>query len=245
VENSGWSSSCVVDISIVSHGHGEMVALLTRDLLACPEVGKIIITRNIPEETELPVNDRVLVRCNRKPAGYGANQNAAFKGLRTPFIGVLNPDVRLDGNPFPALLEAMQEERIAATAPVIITPGGKLEDSARPFPTLANLLSKAVGLSDGAYFAEGERQNPDWLAGMFLLLRSSAFVEVGGFDESYHLYYEDVDLCWCLRRRGYALRQVPTVRAIHDARRASRHDWRHARWHFASMLRFLVRSSRS
>jgi hypothetical protein len=47
-----------------------------------------------------------------------------------------------------------------------------------------------------------------------------------------------------LRSRGHELRQVMNVSAVHDARRASRRDWQHARWHLASMMRFLARSAR-
>lgn len=235
----------MVTASIVSHGHGGMVADLAGDLLECAEVTAIIITQNIPERVEYPVDPRLDIMCNKAPCGYGANQNAAFAGAVTPFFCVLNPDIRLTGNPFPALLTELHDEQVAASAPVIITPGGEVEDSARKFPTAASLLGKAAGIGRGTYDDADKRENPDWLAGMFLLLRTSAFRAVRGFDERYFLYYEDVDLCWRLRRAGYGLRQVQEVKTIHDARRASRRDWKHARWHLASMARFLARSAQA
>jgi N-acetylglucosaminyl-diphospho-decaprenol L-rhamnosyltransferase len=218
-----------------------MVSELAADLLKCPEVTKILITQNIAEEMTYPKNSRIGIIRNETPRGYGSNQNAAFAQAATPFFCVLNPDIRLEGNLFPALLKVLQDDRVAAAAPVIVAPDGLIEDSARKFPTLPSLLGKAAGAGDGTYTTPGERLNPDWLAGMFLLLRSSAFREVDGFDEKYFLYYEDVDLCWRLRRAGHALRQVQEVKAVHEARRASRRDWRHARWHVASMARFLAR----
>lgn len=235
----------MVTASIVSHGHGDMVADLADDLLKCPEVTAIIITQNVPEETNYPKDRRIEVIRNDAPRGYGSNQNAAFAGVATPSVCVLNPDIRLKGNPFPVLLAALGHEQVAASAPVIIAPGGEVEDSARQFPTVCSLLGKAAGIGGGTYVDADERGNPDWLAGMFLLLRSSAFREVRGFDEKYFLYYEDVDLCWRLRRAGYVLRQAPEVRAIHDARRASRREWQHACWHLSSMARFLLRSARA
>lgn len=233
----------MVTASVVSHGHGQMVADLARDLVACEQVGRIIITQNVPEETNYPEDRRIEIIRNEAPRGYGANQNAAFAGATTAFFCVLNPDIRISGNPFPALLTELQDEQVAASAPVIITPGGEVEDSARKFPTAASLLGKAAGIGRGTYADAEKRANPDWLAGMFLLLRTSAFRAVRGFDEKYFLYYEDVDLCRRLRRAGYGLRQVQEVKAIHDARRASRRDWQHARWHLASMARFLWRSA--
>ncbi len=233
----------MVTASIVSHGHGRMVADLTEDLLECPEISLIVVTQNVAEDTNYPTTDRVEVRCNSVPRGYGANQNRALLAAKTPFLCVLNPDIRLVGNPFPALLTALQDEKAAACAPVIETPDNDVEDSARKFPTALSLLGKAFKFGDGTYSSMSEIRNPDWLAGMFLLFRSASFRDVGGFDEKYFLYYEDVDLGWRLRRRGYELRQVHEATAIHDARRASRRDWQHARWHLASMTRFLARSA--
>jgi len=221
-----------------------MAAHLVGDLLRCPEIGCIMIIENVPEQTAYPDDPRVALFRNPSPRGYGANHNDALARCTAPFLCVLNPDVRLPSNPFPALLGAMKEECVAGVAPVIEDPDGRREDSARKFPTFASLLSKAVGLNKGTYESATERANPDWLAGMFSLWNSSVLRDVDGFDEGFYLYYEDVDLCWRLRRRGYLLRQVQEVKAIHDARRASRRDWRHARWHLASMARFLARRAR-
>jgi GT2 family glycosyltransferase len=54
------------------------------------------------------------------------------------------------------------------------------------------------------------------------------------------MYYEDVDLCARFKLAGLRLAVFPEVRAIHDARRASRASLRHLRWHLASMLRFFL-----
>jgi N-acetylglucosaminyl-diphospho-decaprenol L-rhamnosyltransferase len=236
--------SDLVHASIVSHGHGEMVEQLVGEMLDCPEVGHVTITLNVPESLDLPQDPRITMTANSSPRGYGANHNAALSASTAPFSCVLNPDLRLGGNPFPALVSAMQDGQVAACAPVIAAPDGRREDSARKFPTVVGLLSKAIGRDDGTYPTAQEAGDPDWLAGMFLLLRASALSEVGGFDERYFLYYEDVDLCWRLRRRGYLLRQVQEVAITHDARRASRSNWHHAWWHLGSMARFLARSSR-
>ena len=82
---------------------------------------------------------------------------------------------------------------------------------------------------------------PDWVAGMFMVLRSETFRAAGGFDEGYFLYYEDVDLCWRLQRSGLRAALLPTVRAIHDARRSSHRKLRYLLWHGKSMLRFFAK----
>ena len=77
---------------------------------------------------------------------------------------------------------------------------------------------------------------------MFMIFRSDVFREIGGFDEKFFLYYEDVDICWRLRQKGYEIKLIPSVEVIHDARRESRKNWRYARWHLASMARYLIKA---
>jgi hypothetical protein len=221
-----------------------MVRGLVEDLLGCPEVARVVVTQNIPERTEYPEDGHVEIIRNAEPLGYGANQNAAFATETSTFFCVLNPDIRLKGNPFPQLLEAFDDPSVALVAPKIISPDGFEEDSARKFPTARELVCKVLGCHDGTYLEKSENGliYPDWLAGMFLLLRKDAFQKVGGFDERYFLYYEDVDLCWRLRRDGFQVVQDRSVSAVHDARRESRRNLRFARWHLASMARYLIKT---
>jgi len=82
----------------------------------------------------------------------------------------------------------------------------------------------------------------EWIAGMFMLFRSDAYRALGGFDEGYFLYYEDVDICRRLRRQGQGVLYEPRAEVIHDARRASRCDARLAMHHLRSAFRFLWRA---
>ena len=235
----------MVTASIVSHGHGQMVARLVEDLLPCPEVLRIVITQNVDEEVAYPSDPRLDVRRNAAPRGYGANHNTALADATTPFVCVLNPDIRFQGNPFPALLRSFDDQSVALSAPKIVSPDGVTEDSARQFPTFSSLAAKAFGKNDGTYSDKTDLLNPDWSAGMFLLMRREAFAKVGGFDEGFYLYYEDVDLCWRLRRAGYQIVQDRTVAVTHDARRESRRSLRFAKWHLASMARYLFKTRRT
>jgi GT2 family glycosyltransferase len=77
---------------------------------------------------------------------------------------------------------------------------------------------------------------------MMLLVRSETFRSIGGFDEKFFLYYEDVDLCARLRMLGHEIRQERTVEAVHDARRQSRRNPRFTCWHLTSMTRYLLKN---
>lgn len=236
-----------IAVSIVSHGHGPMVNRLIAQLRDCSEVGRIILTRNIPEPGEPPADDLVEVVRPDMPRGFGANHNAAFLHCREPYFCVLNPDIHLCGNPFPSLLACIEGTTAALAAPLIVAPNGDVEDSIRRFPTLRSLLLKAMGAGDGRYMVSREDASfrPDWVAGMFMLLRADDFAQIGGFDERYFLYYEDVDICMRLWQAERPVVACPSATAIHDARRASRKSLRHLRWHLASMGRYLWQSWRA
>ena len=218
-----------------------MVARLVGQLLAFPEVAQIILTLNVPESVALPDDARLTVIGNAKPRGFGANHNAAFACCTQTFFCPLNPDIEFDRNPFPVLSAALADDRVALVAPLVKSPDGKIEDSMRRFPTPASLLMKALGRSDGRYVVrEGQAEfAPEWVAGMFMLFRSRDFHDLGGFDERFFLYYEDVDICVRAWQKGMKILACPKVSVIHDARRDSRRSLRHLRWHLGSMVRFL------
>ena len=231
--------ACIV-ASIINHGHDNMLMGLVDKLLLCPEIARVIVTHNLPEKTNRITDPRIYWRSNPKPLGYGANQNAAYGLLEAPYFCILNPDIKIKENPFPKLLEKFSLPKVALVGPQIVSPDGQVEDSVRRFPTLRSLSLKALGKDDGTY--KDEVPYPDWIAGMFMLFRSDVFHQIGGFDERYFLYYEDVDICWRLKKNGYQIKINPNVQVIHDARRKSRKNWRYACWHLSSMLRFLIKS---
>lgn len=231
----------MIAVSVVSHGQGGLIERLVPRLRACPEVTQIIVTLNLPEPCPLTEGDGLVIVRNDIPKGFGANHNAAFRHCRAPFFCVLNPDIELPDNPFPGLLAAFEGMETVMAAPLVVSPAGRLEDSARYFPTLMSLLRKVLLGDRGTHAIDmhGPRFSPDWVAGMFMLFRSTAFADLAGFDEGYYLYYEDVDICWRIRQRRQQLVVCPAVRVVHDARRDSHRKFKYLRWHVSSMLRYL------
>jgi len=235
-----------VSVSVVSHGQGGLVDALLRDLSACAKTAiEVLLTVNIPEtlpfepgQVGLPVR----VQINPEPRGFGANHNAAFTRSSGRYFCVMNPDIRLESDPFPSLLACLQEPGAGVAAPLIRSPAGEIEDSARRFPTPWAILKKALRLSPEIEYPVSGVQPvyPDWVAGMFMLFARDVFAEIGGFDERYFLYYEDVDLCARLAGRGRQAVLCPAAVAVHEARRQSRRSLRYMRWHLSSMLRFFV-----
>ena len=232
-----------ISISVVSHGQGALVRELLVDLDAhCAGAIEVVLTLNRSESLPFdPTGFRLPVRVLRNvaPKGFGANHNAAFRASRHELFCVLNPDIRLRADPFGPLAERLRDPAVGVVAPLIRSPAGGVEDSARRLPTPVSILRKALlGASRPDYEAGAGDLHPDWVAGMFMLFRRETFAAVGGFDERYFLYYEDVDLCTRLALAGKRVVYCPTVEAIHDARRESHRSLRYLRFHVASMLRF-------
>jgi hypothetical protein len=237
-----WSFVLIL-VSVVSHGHGIMTPTLVQRLSACPEVSRIIWTKNIPEPAKPFAGSRVEIVENTEPKGFGANHNAAFHGCQEPYFCILNPDIEWTENPFPGLMATLARENAALVAPQILSPVGRIEDSMRRYPTVQSLFAKALYGEEGrAPLIPGASiVYPDWVAGMFMLVRSADFSTIGGFDEDYFLYYEDIELCSQLKVVGRPIVGDLSVHVTHRAQRASHHDWQHMKWHLTSMLRYLWR----
>jgi GT2 family glycosyltransferase len=229
----------------VSHGHGPLLAQLLADIdrFTITQI-EVLLTLNIPEELRFaPSRFRfpVAVIENARPRGFGSNHNNAFRASRHPLFCVLNPDIRLPTDPFPALAQRLEKAGTGIVAPLVRNSAGQIEASARPFPTPFLILRKALlGPEPPAYGAGGPDLAPDWVGGMFMLFARETFEAVGGFDERYHLYYEDVDICARVRMAGKTVVLCPTVEVVHDARRQSHTRLRYFAWHVVSMLRFFL-----
>lgn len=235
-----------VCLSIVSHGQGRLIRTLLGDLLALRErLTEVIVTLNIPEDeaflTEFQERLPLRVLRNQVPKGFGANHNCAFAASSAPFFVVVNPDIRLRDFALDALLAAAAEPGAGVVAPFVYASGGQLQDSARRFPTVARLVRRKLGGPQGPDYSLGQVPLAvDWVAGMFMVFRREVYASVGGFDDRYYMYFEDVDLCRRLHRAGLRVMLLPQASVIHDAQRASRRQLKYFVWHLSSACRYLL-----
>lgn len=232
----------LISISIVSHRQLHLIKNLLDDLQRfCSGLNfELILTLNVPEQVILgDYKFPVMIISNLHVKGFGENHNAAFAVAKGDFFCVINPDVRITSNIFNSLLQFHIQNNAGLTAPVVLNSAGDLEDSARHFPSPYSIFIKALGLSESTRKLSDEfLHRPDWVAGMFMLFKSTEYKALGGFDERYFLYYEDVDICARLALRGRSVFVCPAVSVIHDAQRSSHKSFKYLRWHLSSMLRF-------
>ena len=235
-----------IHISVVSHHQFVMVENLLFDLEKqdCVDRLQVTVTINVPEEISTSLKNLsfpVDTIYNDHPKGFSANHNAVFNQAiianEREFFLIINPDVRLNENAITPLINMLESnESVGLTAPRVRGVDNIIEDSMRELPTPVRIIAKLFGRR-GRWDNEKCTQ-PDWVAGMLMAFRASIFEQIGGFDEKYFLYYEDVDICSRLWLEGYLLQIDESVSIVHDAQRKSWRDIRYFRWHIASMLRF-------
>lgn len=239
----------LVSISVVSHGDWGPLSALLESLAAFEPIGQmqLIVTDNL--RTDLPDlattgwHSVVMVRPER-PRGFAANHNAAFSNAAGDYFCVLNPDVLFTESVFRILIQRLQDGSGQIAAPILVDSQGVIQDSFRDLPTPPRILARRLRLAPSPPPPEPLRLiHPDWIAGMFMLMRASTFSSLGGFDPHYRLYFEDVDLCTRLRLAGMSVMVDPSLRLLHDPRRRSRRPGLFLAWHIQSALRFF--SSRS
>jgi len=207
---------------------------------------EVVLTLNLAENIDIKTDEYsfpISVYTNCEPVGFAENHNRAFSRTAGQFFCVMNPDIRLENNPFQSMLDCLQNHTIGVVAPLILGESGNADDSARRFPTPLKILCKALGRCKGRdYEIKEEVVFPDWVGGMFMLFRSEVFKKLNGFNERYFLYYEDVDICARLRLNDYQVALCSESSVIHHAQRTSHRSFRYFRWHLSSMARFFCSS---
>lgn len=169
--------------------------------------------------------------------GYGRAVNLVAERTSTPWFALSNADIALRPGALDALLAAGEADPGAGIlAPRLILPGGATQHSAWAFPTIAATLVQNAGprfagsrLAErlalaGAWNPERARRVP-WAVGAFLLVRRSAWNQVGGFDPGQWMSAEDLDLGWRMREAGWATRYEPRALVDHDENAATAQVW--------------------
>ena len=202
---------------------------------------------------EAAVGDGVRLLPTGANLGYGKAANLGASGFGGEWLVVANPDVEWSPGALDALLEAGRRwPRAGCLGPAIRTPDGRLYPSARAFPSLGRGIGHAVfGWAwptnpwTRSYRAEAGSPvegTTGWLSGSCMLLRREAFEAVAGFDPSYFMYCEDMDLCRRLGEAGWSSVYVPSAVITHQGGHAtSRAAGPMLREHHRALYRYLSR----
>jgi GT2 family glycosyltransferase len=185
--------------------------------------------------------------------GYGSALNEGVRLTSGDYLLLMNADAW----PAPGAVEelaafAETHPTAGVVGPRLLNSDGSLQPSVRGFPTLWRLAteyfflrwlaprSRLLNAFYGAGFAHDAVHDAEFLVGAALLVRRTAFEEVGGFDPSFFMFNEEVDLCYRLHRRGWRVVFFPGAEFVHMGGASTRLDWsRMYREQLRSHIRFL------
>lgn len=188
--------------------------------------------------------------------GYGAAMNAGAALVDGDVALLANPDVVFDAGSLDVLLAALTTTGAGAVGPLVRQPDGTAYPSARNLPSLRTGLGHAL-LGEtwpenpwtrqyhAGWTVGSEIRSAGWLSGSCLLVNMSAFREIGGFDDGYFMYFEDVDLGLRLGQAGWDRLFEPRAAVTHvGAHSTRRSPEKMIRAHHASARRYFRRKSR-
>ncbi|MFN3695625.1 MAG: glycosyltransferase family 2 protein, partial [Ignavibacterium sp.] len=166
---------------------------------------------------------------NEKNLGFGKANNIGLKEANGKYILLINPDTLVAEDTFTNLIEFFENHPDAGMVGCkILNPDGTLQLACRrSFPGPWTSFTKVTGLSslfpksrlfakyNLTYLDENQTYEVDAISGSFMMLRKEVYEKVGGFDEQFFMYGEDLDLCYRIQKAGYKIYYVHTTQIIH------------------------------
>lgn len=236
----------LITLSIVSHKDREKIKHLLTSLQEHePNHSRfqLILTDNLgndlPEIKSGAWESLHIIR-NKKQWGFAYNHNRAFEMAKGEYFAVLNPDLFLINAIFDKLIVSLNAHHANLIAPQIVDENGFPQDSVRTLPAPLEIIRRRLpGYKFKSLQPDDEGIiHPDWIAGMFWLMRSDTYRELGGMDEKYRLYFEDVDFCTRARLQEMKILVDTHARIRHDAQRSSKKKLYYLFLHIQSAVRF-------
>ena len=195
-----------------------------------------------------------------KNLGYAGGVNLGAKYSTAPLLFILNPDSILQDTSVVGMIRWFSElSTTGAAGPKVVDEEGLLQPSCRRFPypwtfllTRSFLSKTAAGKRESSRYFMGEFDHQqscyvDWVSGGAMLIDVKALNAVGGFDERYFLYMEDVDFCKSLYNVGYKVAYYTEASVMHAGQHASikagpsAFMTPHVRWHLSSLLKYFMK----
>lgn len=165
---------------------------------------------------------------NKENIGFAGAVNQGVRSLKAEFTLLLNPDVEVKEGAIERMYRFIKERKEAGIIGCRLTyPDGAYQPSCRRFPNLIVSIFDIFPIN--LWFPENrwireynynyeEFKNPvevEWVSGAVLMMRYDIFEELGGFDEGYFIYSEEMDFCKRLRDKGYKVYYLPNAEIIH------------------------------
>jgi N-acetylglucosaminyl-diphospho-decaprenol L-rhamnosyltransferase len=175
---------------------------------------------------------QVQILTSHENVGFARANNQGMQSSRGRYTLLLNSDAFIQPGALRALVGlADTEPQAGLVGAQLLNPDGSFQASHTAFPTLWReflILSGLGRLIFGPWYPSHEPEEEkgphvvDYVEGACMLVRREAFVAVGGLDEDYFMYAEEVDWCYALREKGWQVWYLPEAKVIHLGSASSR-----------------------
>jgi N-acetylglucosaminyl-diphospho-decaprenol L-rhamnosyltransferase len=216
-----------------------------------PQVDELVLVAN-PGGSPSRAGAQVIA--NKRTLGFGANINLGLAATTAPYVVASNSDIEVTPGAIATLRQFADEyPRCGIAAPELRYPDGRWQPSRRSFPTIRGTLVRRTPLRRLLHPERRQRRHyllderptepalSDWFLGAFLFLRREMMKELGGLDEGYHLYGEDIDLAYRAGKADWERWYVPDAIVIHHHQAVTdrRFLTRRTLWHWRGIARFV------
>jgi len=186
---------------------------------------------------------QVVLLQNKANLGFSKGNNVGVRRAAGEYVCILNPDTVVAEDTFTSLLRvADSKTNLGVMGCRLIDGRGKyLPESKRHLPTPAVSLQKMLGKTDGYYFNELPMEafgEIEIAVGAFMLMKRQTYWDVGGFDEDYFMYGEDIDLSYKFLKKGYSNYYVGSTTIVHFKGESALKDAIYAKRFYGAMKIF-------
>lgn len=195
--------------------------------------------------------DIVIIR-NKVNLGFAKATNIGIKNSTGRYLLLLNPDTEITGNALEKLINFLRDTAEAGiVAPKLLYPDGSLQFSCRLFINFRIIILQRTFL--GKFFKNSgtikkylmsdwnhnETRKVDWLLAACMMIPRTVINRIGGLNEAYKLYFEDVDICYRMKLASLGVYYYPDAVVIHDHQRGSAGKFSiKTIWHIQSAISF-------
>lgn len=217
-----------LDVIVITYNNERSISVCLSSLEKCSYKKKLYAFDNFSEDKTCYIIKKefpqVKLIKNNKNIGFGVAVNQGAKIAKGDYLLFLNPDTVVKGGCIEEMVRFLEKKKDAAVVGCrVLNPNGSLQPSCGKFPTIANIILDRILIVNKILRTElirqesfyAKEQTSDWVSGAFFLVKRDVFLKLGGFDEKYFMYVEDVDFCYRARDAGYKIFYNPKAEIIH------------------------------
>ncbi len=219
-------------VIIVNYNTGELLSQVVEKVLVAQNTDEIIVVDNNSSDNSmelLPQSSRVKKYYRKTNAGFASSCNYGAKQTRADFLLFLNPDCLIQAESIVKTLDTIKDQDVGMVGVWVKNPDGTEQRATRRrLPTLWRAIKTYSKLEKFARFCDclagvnlSHQARPkkpltvEAISGAYIFIKTSVFNEIKGFDESFFMHFEDLDLCKRVIDTGYRIILNPEIEVIH------------------------------